>query len=1094
MTTIGESTEKPAGKSRRRDRVIAVVGTVVVLIVVWLTEIPQERIADWGLERTFGTGVQIEYGSTFGALHIDSLTLFSTINEQGLPVVQISDLTIDYDLFPKDGRWIREVVIGSINARLDATDAANPNFAFILSFLAEDDSDPPPKSVIPHTVRIDEIAVSVAGTPPGDIDGQPFPPLGLNIAGLNALIELDGERVTHATISGQDITTYTWARDNTDVTQHSGGRIQIAFDGDATTSRIDTMMVDLPNLLEVRGTASSDQMASVRNDRAEIRVLKIDGAGFAADAMPIAFGQIDASGITIDTTAWKIPCAIAGLRIGVPERLLYDGNVQIDVDRQTDSNVELRVTLNEGQQIDANFDPDNGSAIASVEAWTPDMLETAIPPVFRDRLTDIPDFHEFSLTVAASAPKANDWIQDPSHDPLPFNFSVFGGTTLVQQAEEGAIEIEAAGNGAWSEDGLASATAKGEIVIAGERAEFGVERGVDTSLAATATLNDVQISRWLKLALGDLPLGVASGTLNGTLTHDGTTGSGDLILSRGEDRAVLSTRITGAIDTPDDPLRFVAEIESGGTANLTYEASGDTWSGGIEFAAFDIGRLARLVAFESDIVGTATGNASISRGPDTAYGQATARLENIRSDDWSLNPEAPIEMALAFEADPDLQTVQGGPAKITIGGETIVFTERWEWTQEPWQLKTIATANFDLERHGKAVGVEGWSGQAQATLTVDHQQDHWQAPVQVVWTDPRIAGLEDLYAGPITFDGTLSREPNASATTLTNGNVAWGEHTQVTIPRAAIETSPFGVIGGVNIETDLTVLVAMDLLRYIDGGMNAEGEVRLIDGNPQFELAMDANISALELPDGMAAAHTAHLAGSISYNGEFGGAGTFNANSATSAGALITEIGGGYTFSDDLLSLSDVVGQVYGGQVLGHGEVELLTGTYNGEFMADISRLDLDRFTKEFEPGEFRLTGISNGDVYARWSTVGLSGATFDLNSTEGFTLDRETVETMLTAVALPDHWGMRWIKRRINKKMIGDDPQRPFDSARVDLELRQTDGEPDRLLGPITLNSETLDFNIDWAIDVKAIYAAMESDLAAVENFSAGTVQSEDQ
>jgi hypothetical protein len=88
----------------------------------------------------------------------------------------------------------------------------------------------------------------------------------------------------------------------------------------------------------------------------------------------------------------------------------------------------------------------------------------------------------------------------------------------------------------------------------------------------------------------------------------------------------------------------------------------------------------------------------------------------------------------------------------------------------------------------------------------------------------------------------------------------------------------------------------------------------------------------------------------------------------------------------------------------------------------------------------------------------------------------------------------MRWIRNRINKKMVGDDPQRPFDSARVDLTLQQAEGEPDRLLGPITLKSETLDMNIEWAVDVEAIYAAMESDLSAVENISTGAVQSDHQ
>lgn len=1097
MNAIGEPPEKPARKSRRRNRILAIVGGAAVLIAVWLTGIPQERVTDWGLEYFLRTGVQLKYSSVYGALHIDTLSLFPGIDERGLAVIQISDLTIDYDLFPKDGRWIREVVIGKLAIRLDATDPANPNFAFINRLLAQDDSEPLSKSVIPKIVRINSIALAMAGQPQGTIDGQPFQLIGLSIAGLHATAEIDGERITQATLAGDGITTRTWTGLGAPAAESNHGRIQIAFHADAKSSRLDTIVVDLPGLLEIHGTAFTAHDETVGGHRIEIATLKIGGAGFNSDTMPIAFEHIDASGITIDSNSespWDIPCTVTGLRVGDAEHPLYQGDLQLSVKRRAESDIELTIGLNEGQQIYARFDPENGSVVASVDAWTLEMLTSAVPPAYRDRLTELPDFRNFSLTLAASAPNVDEWLEGTSQEPMPFDFSIFGDAALVQDSKEGGIRIEAAGNGTWTSEGFASAVAHGGITIAGERAEFGVERGADESISANVSLDDVKVGRWLTLAFGDIPVGSDSGTLNGTLTYDGSTGGGDLTLSRGEERATLSIAIAGAAATSDDPLRVTAIAESGGTATLNYEASGETWNGTLEFTSFDLGRLARLVGFEGDFVGTATGHANVSRNADAAHGDALARLENVRSDDWSLNPEAPIEVAIAFESDADFQSVQGSATRISLGGETIVSIDRWDWTQDPWQFNAKAEATLDLGKHGKAFGIEGWGGQAQASLSIDHQQDRWQAPVHVVWNNPQFPGLEEVNAGPITIEGNLARQANATATTLTNGNVTWGEHTRVSLPHAAIETSPFGVVGDVKIETDLTLLIALGVLQYVDGAMNAEGEIRLIDGNPQFDLNIDADIAALELPDSIAAAYTAHVTGQISYDGRYGGAGTFNAASASSAGALLTDIAGGYAFTGDRLSLSDVSGQLYGGKLLGQGQVELLTGTYNGEFQADINRLDLDRFTKEFEPGEFRFTGISDGEVYARWSTVGLSGARFTLTSTEGFSLDRETVETMLTTSALPDQWGMRWIRKRINKKMIGTEPQRPFDSARVDLELRQTDGEPDRLLGPISLKSETLDFNIDWTVDVNAIYAAMESDLAAVENFSVGTVQSTDQ
>ncbi len=1089
MNAIGEPPDKPARKPRRRDRILAVVGGAAVVIAVWLTGIPQERLGDWGLEHFLGTGVQCEYGSTFGALHIDSLLLFATIEEQGPPVIQIRDLTIDYELFAKNGRKIREVVIGELTVRLDALDIANPNFAFLIPLLTNDDSDPLPPSVIPERVRIENIAVALAVKPSGAIDGQPFEALGMNIAGLKALVELDGNHVTRAALTGEDVTTRTWVGKVANGMQHDQGRVQVAFHGDATTSRFDNLHVDLPGLLELEGIGSTEQ--------AELATLKVSGEGFQSDAMPFAFDQIDASGIMFDSNAdpsLTLPCAITGLRVGATEQPLYDGALQITANRVADNNIEIVIGLNEGQRIDVLLAPDQGNVIAAVETWTPEMLEAAVPAAYRSRLAELPEFNAFNLTLAASAPNIRAWFDDASLQPLPFDFSMFGDATLPREANDGGLRIEAAGTGVWSGEALDSASAKGGIVIAGERAEFAVARAADRTLESTLNFDDVKIGRWLKLAFGDIPVGSDSGILNGSVAYDGVTGNGELTLSKGNERAIVSASITGASNTPNDPLAVVATVESGGKANLNYESANKAWSGAVDFEAFDIGRLARLVGYESDIAGTATGRARVARTLDTADGEVTARLDGIQSDDWSLNPDAPIELAASFTSDADFQHVQGRATHVALGGETLASVDRWEWTQEPWRLSAKAEANLDLAKHGKAIGVEGWSGQAQATVSIVHEQDRWKAPAHVVWTDPRIPGLNDFYAGPITFDGDLARSPNATATTLTNGRVAWGEHTQVSLPRASVETSPFGVIGEVNIDSDLTVLVALGVLQYVDGTMNAQGEVRLIDGNPQFELTVDGTVAGLEMPDSLAVGSAAHVAGQITYDGEYGGSGTFSAGSAFSGGALLTDIAGGYAFTGDRLTLSDVAGQLYGGNVLGRGQVELLTGTYNGEFNADITRLDLDRFTKEFEPGEFRLTGISNGEAYVRWSTVGLSGARFLLTSTEGFSLDRETVETMLTTSALPDQWGMRWIRKRINKKMIGDDPQRPFDSARVDLNLYQAEGEQDRLMGPITLKSETLDFNIDWTIDLDAIYAAMESELADVENISTGAVQSENQ
>ena len=95
-----------------------------------------------------------------------------------------------------------------------------------------------------------------------------------------------------------------------------------------------------------------------------------------------------------------------------------------------------------------------------------------------------------------------------------------------------------------------------------------------------------------------------------------------------------------------------------------------------------------------------------------------------------------------------------------------------------------------------------------------------------------------------------------------------------------------------------------------------------------------------------------------------------------------------------------------------------------------------------------KLTGIASGNGSLKYSGAGLEELSLVARSTEGFSLDRKTVEDLVlrnNAGGIGDNQ-----LRKVLKDFVGEEEQRPFDSA--DLKLKLSDG---LIVGDAHLRSE---------------------------------------
>jgi len=125
-------------------------------------------------------------------------------------------------------------------------------------------------------------------------------------------------------------------------------------------------------------------------------------------------------------------------------------------------------------------------------------------------------------------------------------------------------------------------------------------------------------------------------------------------------------------------------------------------------------------------------------------------------------------------------------------------------------------------------------------------------------------------------------------------------------------------------------------------------------------------------------------------------------------------------------------------------------------------------FTEEYKPPAVRLTGRVKGEASLRLGADGIEDLSVDLQTIDGMTMNRDAVAQILLSQYMGDVTAGKTLSKAV-EQTIGTEPDRPFDSGRIELGFK--DGE---IVGMAKLESRLLNLTVDIKADPETLSDAM--------------------
>lgn len=393
---------------------------------------------------------------------------------------------------------------------------------------------------------------------------------------------------------------------------------------------------------------------------------------------------------------------------------------------------------------------------------------------------------------------------------------------------------------------------------------------------------------------------------------------------------------------------------------------------------------------------------------------------------------------------------------------------------EPLTVAARIEAHLDVMTLAKASGAEGVYGELVLDGAVVLEEGVLSAPFTL---QSDFLGYGDYavpYGQTVTGSGRLRFDMNQSEGALDELIVALGEGTELRVGPTVFVTDTPSVRGEFAFRTDLALAVDMGLLAGAKGSAVASGRFDYAGERLRAEWTGRVEAAELVLPEQMATGKGLLLAVSGTYREGFEGAGRASAGEVSAAGGVASDVSGLIELKGEDVLFRELTASVFGGRFAGEAEIGVLRKNMPVRLAARFEGIDLDRFTREVQPPEVKLTGIASGSATVGYASSGLTQFALHATSTENFSLNRDMVEHLLRNPQFRGILGAGQIERTM-ERFIGRAPQRPFDSAEMELRL-----EEGRIRGETVLKSEKtreyngLNLTIDLAIDPEALGQAL--------------------
>ena len=460
-----------------------------------------------------------------------------------------------------------------------------------------------------------------------------------------------------------------------------------------------------------------------------------------------------------------------------------------------------------------------------------------------------------------------------------------------------------------------------------------------------------------------------------------------------------------------------------------------------------------------------TGKAGVSQAPDGAVAlEVAAAAKDPRYGDLRLPDGDAVQVTGALLIS---------PAKFSISGKTLELANGENFTATlgsysyNWKNKTAKAgldATADLAYVGAIFGKPELFGtlalKGPLALASDGVGLQFTANSESVgygaWSTP--------YNVPAEATGTLAYTLANKHWSISPLNVRVGDANSLAIDTLA-STGIEITAGSAILQTDLSPLVSKGFLATVEGGAAKveAANVRIADGKIQGEFVPDVRAAVLALPKRFADFENVQLTGRFAYTDTLSGSGTLATNALTTAGVRMSGFHSNVAVDANRFRIDNIVTTLFGGETRAVLTVAPFEEGFPVRLEATVTNGDLAAFTREFKPPQVSLTGIFSGDLMIEYAGKEIRDFRAVLRSEQDFSLNRDLLERVVKA-ELTKGLGVKVIE-----SVIGEEAQRPFDAASMD--LRFEDG---RIVGTALLESRQLNLTIDVLVDPETIFAAM--------------------
>lgn len=438
-------------------------------------------------------------------------------------------------------------------------------------------------------------------------------------------------------------------------------------------------------------------------------------------------------------------------------------------------------------------------------------------------------------------------------------------------------------------------------------------------------------------------------------------------------------------------------------------------------------------------------------------------------------PEADVvKTALEGTLSMDGKALGITESEVSVGEDLSLSLRGIEASTDFAEAKGSLSGTFDLAYLATILGLSGlWGNLAVSGPFTWKDADGLQGTFSGSFDALGYSAWALPYRMPLTFDGPMHYAPDTGGVTAGPLSLTLGEGTRVDCGSAAIalprENTPFHAeLTALKIESDFEPLVKKGYLTLADGKAVLTSDTLETGGTEisgPVELVIDA--AELGLPNGLGVLSGTQLTLDVAIGDVFSGGGHLRLQTLLIGGIDVSGMASSIETEGQRLVARDLTCTVFGGTVAASASVAPLEAGFPATLDATFENVDLDRFTKEFEPPSLILTGLLHGTVHLAFSREGLTALRVEMESTEGFTMNRDMVAEALERVR---EAGSN-MALKVVEKVLGKEEQRPFDSAGLKLAL-----EDGLLKGPLTLRSKALDLTVDLSAEPAALMAALQA------------------